>query len=713
MARKLTHALPAGLRQSLRDHLDRVDATILEASGLFDEAWYLKTYPQVAETGLDPPIHFLKRGGFQGLDPGPAFSSDVYLDMHPDVKESGANPLVHYLRYGLYEGRIAAMHDRVTLLRPGEGEVSRPLLLSIVRFLQRAIRVWSDEGPIAFWQKALSKMGMSPLMHPRSRAHEETVHPTVSIVLPVHNALSLTKACLLSIYAVPNATSFELIVIDNASTDGTSWWLRAQQRTRKNLTVLPLDRNLGFGPAANRGIQHSRGRFVLILNNDTLVGPHWLDNLTAIMLRDPSIGIVSPVTNYVGEGPQIDDEARDLPPDAVRIAEYAARIQHRDRPLFEPNRLVFYCVLIRSELFALIGTLDEGYRMGNFEDDDFCLRTRMAGYRLAIAANSFVFHHGSATFKASRISHTRWMLTNRERFFRKAGLLASTPHPYFVHRKAASQISVVVRTKDRPQILERALYSLSNQTFLDLQVVVVNDGIQDVAAVAARVEDRLDVTYIHNSRSLGRTASINEGLRHAKAPWIAYLDDDDILYPWHFEALLSAAKDGSQVVYADYNRALFGASADAIATRIQPVTPWTYDRTELLVQNYLPINSYMHSRDALDHCGEWNETFDRLEDYEFLLRLSGLYAFRHVPKVTSEYRFYVDQESSITSSGKQEYLSALDRIYELTPVTELSLLRRRQLIRWETLRQIKLIEEAARKIGAIEAREIIRMTTGM
>jgi glycosyltransferase involved in cell wall biosynthesis len=281
-----------------------------------------------------------------------------------------------------------------------------------------------------------------------------------------------------------------------------------------------------------------------------------------------------------------------------------------------------------------------------------------------------------------------------------------------VHRKKAPEISVVVRTKDRPQVLEKALYSLANQTFSDLHVILVNDGIEDVAAIAARFEERLDVTYVHNRPTLGRTASINEGLRRAKAPWIAYLDDDDILYPWHFEALLSAAKDGAQVVYADYNRALFCASTDTIATLIQPVRPWIYNRSELLVQNYLPINSYLHSREALDRCGEWNETLDRLEDYEFLLRLSGLYAFRHVPKVTSEYRFYVDQESSTTASGKKEYLSALERIYELIPVTELSLLLQRQRIHEETLRQIKLIEQAGPS-GPLETREIIRIVTGM
>jgi hypothetical protein len=78
---------------------------LIRSSSLFDGTWYLTNNPDVAGTKVDPMVHYLLYGGFEGRDPGPNFSSTWYLDSFGDVKKAGINPLIHYLRYGEEEGR--------------------------------------------------------------------------------------------------------------------------------------------------------------------------------------------------------------------------------------------------------------------------------------------------------------------------------------------------------------------------------------------------------------------------------------------------------------------------------------------------------------------------------------------------------------------------------------------------------------------------------
>jgi len=528
----------------------------------------------------------------------------------------------------------------------------------------------------------------------------------------------MTQGCLSSLYRETKDITFEIIIIDNASTDGTSEWLEAQQNEHPNLKYLRMDHNIGFGPAVNIGLQHSKGEFIVILNNDTLVAPDWLNNLLAIMKADPTIGIVSPATNYVGEGPQIDEQAQNLPPDPVAIAQYAKRIAGRTETFYEPNRLVFFCVLLRRELVDLIGYLDEGYEKGNFEDDDYCLRARMAGYRLAIARNAFVYHHGTATFKLNRISHTQWMEINRGRFYRKAGRIATSSRPWMPSLSLSkNDVSVIVRTKDRPLLLGKALTSLANQTFRDFEVVLINDGGEDISSLVASFEAHFPITYVYHKKSKGRTAAINAGLKNAKGKWIAYLDDDDILYPWHFEVLLQKAeRSNAKVVYSDYNRGVFFQGLQTTTPDIlQGVPPWEYNRRELLIQNHIPIHTWLHARECVEKAGLWDETLDRLEDYEFLLRVSKLYDFYHLKKATCEYRHYRNSANYIYTD-RHRTLAALEQIYQRNPVDDSDLRVRRQEVLDALNAQIRKIGEIQEQIGISISedraiREIIRLVT--
>ncbi len=599
-------------------------------------------------------------------------------------------------------------------------------MVSISRYWKRllelaslAFKILRDEGFASVWRILINRFARkTPLI---ARLLDQKIlarNPSVSIVIPVFNALSMTQECIRSIFAGTKDVDFEIVIVDNASKDGTSGWLRRKKKKHSRFQVFRMEKNIGFGPAVNFGIQHSKGEFVVILNNDTLVSSGWLTKLLSIMGDDPSLGVISPVTNYLGEGPQIDDNAKNLPPDLSAIDQYASSIADRSEIIYEPSRLVFFCVLLRRDLVDRIGYLDEGYTKGNFEDDDYCLRARLAGYRLAIARNAFVYHHGSITFKKNRISHTQYMEKNRELFYRKAGRVAVSPHfsPHWPSGKR--DISVIVRTKNRPLLLQRALTSLANQTFRHFEIILVNDGGEDVDNVIQTYGVEFPVTYVRNPSSLGRTAAANEAIKYCRGEWISYLDDDDIVYPWHLEALLQAAKNNIvRLVYSDYNQALFMEAGRSAPDKLVGAPSQEFRRDKLFVQNYIPIHTWLFARDSFEQVGMLDETLDRLEDYEFLLRLSAVGDFYHLKRVTCEYRFYLDSANSIYTD-RQKTLDALEHIYRLYPLEDMEMISRRQEVMDGVKKQIQVIDELKKRSGdsvteSVIARGIIRLVTGL
>ena len=721
---------------------------IVKNSGLFDAKWYLSAYPDVANSHIDPLLHFVRNGGFEGRDPGPQFNSNWYLKTYKDAM--GSNPLLHYLQVGRAEGRLTQDPDFTLVKNSGfmdeqwylshNPDVAAAKMDPLWHFIKYGGLEGRDPGPkfsisayldVVF--EDIKQAKINPLVHylkhyPWDASRLETGdgrmkptirRPLVSIVIPVYNAVDMTRACVESIYRETKGIPFEVIIVDNASQDGTAEYLDMEKQNRPYFYVVSMPQNIGFGPAVNEGMQRSKSEYVVILNNDTMVSPNWLKHLLAPFEKDAFIGITSPVTNYVGEGPQIDMEALEMPPDDVRIREHAASIAERTEIFIEPNRLVFFCVAIRRELIDIIGYLDPGYEKGNFEDDDYCLRTRMAGYRLAIAKNAFVYHHGSFTFKSNKISHNWYMEKNRGRFYRKAGRIATTLKQNLPDRLTTKhEVSVILRTKDRPLLLQKAMTSLASQTFRDFEVVLVNDGGVDVSGLVNLFKPQFPIQYVYHPTSKGRTAAVNAGIYSSTGRWITYLDDDDILYPWHLETLFQATGDGKhKFVYSDYNQALF-LDMDAVSpTVLKGMPPREYDRRVLLVQNYIPIHTWLHARECAEKAGAWDETLDRLEDYEFLLRVSENYSFQHVRKVTCEYRYYLSGANSIYSDRRRS-MQALEHIYKRYPVADSELQNERQNILVAIEKQINKIEEIRSQIGTSitedrAVREIIKLVANI
>ncbi|MGE5376043.1 MAG: glycosyltransferase, partial [Bacteroidota bacterium] len=623
--------------------------------------------------------------------------------------------------------RLLYLFFRAVMVIRHEG--IRAFLSAVYRKLFKKKTALNTNQPVDSWQnqltrsvQALQYLGMDAFIAlPRYLGRKLNRRPSenveVSIIIPVFNMLHLTQACIDSIYRETKSHPFEVIIVDNASVDATSGWLLAEKIKKNNLTILSQNKNIGFGPAINKGMGHSQGKYVLLLNNDTIVAPGWLDPLVAAMENDPSIGIVSPVTNYVGDGLQKDGNAEALPPDPAAISQYASQIALRSEILYEASRLVFFCVLLRRKMIERIGYLDTTYATGNFEDDDYCFRARVAGYRLAVVLNTFVYHQGSATFKGNNIPHAQLMAENSRKFYRKIGSFSTSAFHFPAEIPGTVEVSVILRTMNKSATLPLALMSLANQTFKDFEVVVVNDGGEDLTAALSMFQDYFAIQYIHNEVNLGRSAAANAGLDHSRGQWITFLDEDDIVYPWHLESLIQAARlSGSMFVYSDFNHAVFLGNDIREPDILNTPPSWEFNFDDFQVINHIPIHCWLFSRSCIGDIGKIDESLDMLEDYEFLLRLLKQHPFHHLSKITCEYRFYQQKQNSVFSQ-LDKTLHSLQTIYQRYPTTEPEVARRRvQMIQgmYKQRDEVKEIMESSQSMHEEERnRRIVRTVLGL
>ena len=338
-----------------------------------------------------------------------------------------------------------------------------------------------------------------------------------SIIIPVYNALDFARACLESVYEAPTSVPFEVIVVDNGSTPEVGVWLAREQEQRQHLVVLRFDQPLGFSRAVNEGARRARHDTLVLLNSDTLVTDGWLDGLRDALLSDSRLGVVSPLTNYATNPRQVDLEAEFFHP-----REYAAKLRDRKELIHEPERVVFFCVMIRRALWELLAGLEEGYGVGNGEDNDFCLRTRLAGYRLAVARNAFVFHRqGHATFRANGLDHEAWMARNLLLYCDRASRWArSLELPDRGGKESLPGLSVIVPVKHGQAAgLRDSLTSLANQTVCGFETIVVSPPGADLSNVVQAFNGRLGISslVIDESRRGQPAALLNAGLRARKA----------------------------------------------------------------------------------------------------------------------------------------------------------------------------------------------------
>lgn len=216
-------------------------------------------------------------------------------------------------------------------------------------------------------------------------------------MVPLYNCLPLTQAMLASLQAtLPAELDYEILLVDDGSTDGTRAWLATLADPR--IRVLLNERNLGYAAANNRAAAAARGRLLALLNNDLVLLPRWLEPMLA---AHAALGARAGLVGNV----QLDARTGAVDHAGLVVNLTGKPVHARARPpwlsrLVLPTRRIpavtGACLLVARATWERFGGFDEGFVNGG-EDIDLCFRARAAGLENVVALRSVVRHHVSSS----------------------------------------------------------------------------------------------------------------------------------------------------------------------------------------------------------------------------------------------------------------------------------------------------------------------------
>ncbi|HJR08930.1 MAG TPA: glycosyltransferase [Pyrinomonadaceae bacterium] len=249
-------------------------------------------------------------------------------------------------------------------------------------------------------------------------AKEDVRTPDASIIIPVFNKVDFTFQCLRSLLGEIDFDETEVIVVNNASTDETAGLLA---RFQNLITIITNEENLGFVDACNQGAARARGRYLVFLNNDTVVLPGWLKHLRETVEGDASVGAVGSMFLY--EDGRVQEAGAGIWQNGAAF-HYGWGGSAEDRR-YNFAREVDYCsgasLLVRRDLFERLGGFDRRYAPAYYEDVDICFGIRSLGYKVVYQPMSRIVHYEGATAgrDTTATGFKRYQTINREKFVEK------------------------------------------------------------------------------------------------------------------------------------------------------------------------------------------------------------------------------------------------------------------------------------------------------
>lgn len=296
------------------------------------------------------------------------------------------------------------------------------------------------------------------------------VHP-VSIVILSYNIAEILKNCIAGIRENNDPSTYELVVVDNASTDGITDWLRQQE----DIVLQCNDTNLGYARGCNQGIELAAPENdILLLNNDTIVPPNAVFWLRMGLYERKTVGATGPITNYAGNNQALANEL-----DSVDAYLELARQIHVPIAYPYENKLwlIGFAMLIKRAALNQAGLLDTRYEWGNYEDNDYGLKLSANGYECLLCYNSFIYHYGSLNMTKDLKKYEYYMQENRQKLIDKWGFQV----PYYsnaridlienIHRSPKEHIRVLEVGCGSGATLSRIRYQFPNAEVYGIELM--------------------------------------------------------------------------------------------------------------------------------------------------------------------------------------------------------------------------------------------------
>ena len=244
------------------------------------------------------------------------------------------------------------------------------------------------------------------------------VQPEYSLVMLTKNNWPITEKCLTTLQK-NSRRPYQIIFVDNASTDETRQQLAKFVSSNPNHKLILNDENTGFPVGNNLGLSLVNSPFVVCINNDVLVPESWDEYMLELFEAYPEIDVFGPMSNHVA-GHQLVDDAYYTSYQELMSYAQKRKSNHQSTISFS-QRVIGFCLAMRLQTLKDIGGFDPIFGIGNFEDDDFCVRAAHSGKKIAFALGWFIHHIGNQTFKDQKTDYNQILSTNWDIFRTKWG----------------------------------------------------------------------------------------------------------------------------------------------------------------------------------------------------------------------------------------------------------------------------------------------------
>ena len=581
----------------------------LKSSGLFDESWYIKKYPDVKELGMDAAEHFLWIGFLLGRDPSPSitnaeykvlsvadaenedidrsgivsaignivdkkyFNSAAYLEKYKDVAEAGIDPYQHFINSGLDEGRVGsffdnkwyvAQHKDVRIagvdgfqhyISSGKDEKRQSRFIEICFSIENASNFYSNKE-YKNWVNQYDFEGIDKEWY--NELYDKLPYkPLVSVIMPVYKVDP--DYLRLAINSVLNQSyqNIELCIADDCSGDvRITQMLEEISSSDSRLKYVIRQKNGNISEASNSALELASGEFIGLMDHDDVLHKNAVLWIAAELNKNPSIDLV-----YTDED-KIGDDGDRYDPHFKSDFNYE---------LFLTQNMISHFAVYRASILKEIG----GFRLGfeGSQDYDMTLRFLERSSRNIAHVPRVLYHWraiaGSTALAPSEKTYTESasILALREHVERKGKRADVTIAPelpqYFRVRfcvEGNPKVSIIIPTKDKIDLLDQCISSIKKlSTYDNYEIIVINNGsVEDKSIEYFEKISHNGVVVVNDNEPFNYSRINNLGFSYASGDHICLMNNDiEIISPDWIEEMLSFSQSdevgcvGARLWYPD------------------------------------------------------------------------------------------------------------------------------------------------------------------
>jgi O-antigen biosynthesis protein len=497
--------------------------------------------------------------------------------------------------------------------------------------------------------------------------------PLVSIIIPTKDGVDILEQCVNGLLTKTDYQNFEIIIVNNQSEQPTTYAYFDRLKSNARVKILEFNEPFNYSKINNFAVEHAKGEVLALLNNDIEVkNSGWLREMVSHALR-PEIGAVGARLYYPDGTVQHAGVLLGYKGKAGHMYRYASPdwLGYWARGVLIQNltAVTAACMVLRKQVYKDAGGFDEVNFSVTFNDVDLCLRIHESGLRNLYTPYAELLHHESKT--RGLLAHQ-----SEEDYFAKhwQKFVAYDPaynpnlslededfsiawpprvvRPWLSNQTITSNltnfplVSIITRTHgSRHEFLKQAIASIFSQTYRPIQIVIVEDGGNNMQPLVLSMLPPSGITIDYKALpKRGRSFAGNQGLDLARGDFFGFLDDDDLLLPNHVASLVTCLKVNPTAAAAY-------TSSWEIPTDIVSLAPLelTEGKKSLFCRsnwslkalwdyNYIPIQALLLKRELYLKHGGLNENLECLEDWDLWLRYSVEADFVFLDQTTSEFR---------------------------------------------------------------------------